>query len=58
MYKDYVLFSCLLEIIVSGLPNLESFSLYCAYTMESSKEAKHSSKEANHRSEDFYLKEV
>ena len=40
------------------LPKLESFSLYCAYTTESCKEANHSSKDANHRSKDFCLKEV
>ena len=37
---EYVLFSCWLEYIVSDLSRLvQAFSLYCAYMMESSKEA-------------------
>ena len=37
---EYVLFTCWLEYIVSVLSRLaQAFSLYCASTMESSKEA-------------------
>ena len=48
MYKDYILFNCLLEYIVSPTcPSSNLFSPYCVYIRKSSKEANRRSKDTS-----------